>query len=168
MEIRISDPGFERELAVCFTGHRPDKLPWGANEQDERCAAFKRRLENEIMRAYDEGARFFLSGMADGVDVIAAEAVLGLARKCPDMKLIAVFPFGFGSSPRKKHIAKQAYSVISLREEYVSSCYMDRNRFLVDHSSRIICGFSGNLATGTGSTIRMAQREGLKMIIINV
>ena len=25
----------------CFTGHRPDKLPWGPDESDPRCAALK-------------------------------------------------------------------------------------------------------------------------------
>ena len=28
----------------CFTGHRPDKLPWGTREEDPRCAALKGRI----------------------------------------------------------------------------------------------------------------------------
>ena len=30
-----------REKTVCFSGHRPEKLPWGDNERDERCVALK-------------------------------------------------------------------------------------------------------------------------------
>ena len=37
----------KREQSCCFTGHRPDKLPWGENESDPRCLALKRRLEEE-------------------------------------------------------------------------------------------------------------------------
>lgn len=27
---------------VCFTGHRSQKLPWGYNEEDERCVNMKK------------------------------------------------------------------------------------------------------------------------------
>ena len=37
----------EREKTCCFTGHRPDKLPWGTDESDPRCLALKARLEAE-------------------------------------------------------------------------------------------------------------------------
>ena len=34
----------EREITCCFTGHRPNKLPWGEEERDPRCLALKARL----------------------------------------------------------------------------------------------------------------------------
>ena len=30
-----------REITCCFTGHRPDKLPWGVQEEDLRCHLLK-------------------------------------------------------------------------------------------------------------------------------
>ena len=153
-------------LSVSFTGHRPEKLPWGYNEADEACEALKARLETEIIRAYDSGTRYFLSGMADGFDIYAAEAVLRLARKMPDMRLVAVFPFGTGDTPRKKRIARLAFKVVSLHESYVSCCYMERNAFLTEHAARLICCFSGDEASGTAATMRMARRRGLDITIL--
>ncbi|MCR5809738.1 MAG: DUF1273 domain-containing protein [Clostridiales bacterium] len=158
----------ERQLSVCFTGHRPDKLPWGEYEDEEDCVKLKKQLEAEIVRAYKEGARYFLSGMADGFDVYAAEAVLRLSWRCPGMKLVTVFPFGWGDTPRKRRIEKRAFRSVSLHESYVRTSYMERNYFLVKNSARIIAGFSGDEASGTAATLRMAKREGLGVVILSV
>ncbi|MBO4562303.1 MAG: DUF1273 family protein [Clostridia bacterium] len=158
----------ERQLGVCFTGHRPDKLPWGRDEDDERCAALKKRIENEIKKAYSQGARYFLSGMADGVDTYAAEAVLKLSILHPGMKLIAVFPYGEGDSPRKKRIARRAYRVVSLHDEYTRTCFFERNLFLVKNSARVIACFGGDTASGTASTLKMARQEGIDIVILNI
>ena len=167
------EPGGEgydipRELSVSFTGHRPDKLPWGYNEEDPRCLDFKRRLEREIIKAYEKGARFYLSGMADGVDIYAAEAVIRLSFRYPEMKLVAVFPFGRGDTTRKRRCARHAFKVVSLNERYCTGCFMQRNRFLVQNSVRLICGFSGDASSGTGATMRMAEREGAGLTIISI
>lgn len=62
-----------------FTGHRPQSLPFGFNESDERCIALKQTLRAEIIRLIEqEGVTHFISGMALGVDIYAAEIVLGL------------------------------------------------------------------------------------------
>ena len=34
----------EQAETCCFTGHRPDKLPWGVREDDPRCTDLKARL----------------------------------------------------------------------------------------------------------------------------
>ena len=164
----IEEYDIPRELSVCFSGHRPEKLPWGKREAGERFEEFLGSLENEIVRAYREGARYFLSGMAEGIDLIAAEAVLRLSASCPDMKLVSVFPYCRGISAKKREIAERAYRAVSLREGYVSSCFEERNRFLVRNSSRLICCFSGDMRSGTGMTLRMAKNEGIDVVIINV
>lgn len=37
-----------------FTGHRPQSLPFGFNEADERCIALKQKLRDEIIRQIEE------------------------------------------------------------------------------------------------------------------
>ena len=47
----------ERKEVCCFTGHRPEKLPWRNNEADPRCIALKERLDKALLEAsYDLGA----------------------------------------------------------------------------------------------------------------
>ena len=39
----------------CFTGHRPDKLPWGTREEDPRCVALKGRIAAALEEEYAGG-----------------------------------------------------------------------------------------------------------------
>lgn len=166
--IRKEDLTIERGKCVSFTGHRPEKLPWGWDESSPECLDFKARLENEIENAYSEGARYFLSGMADGVDIYAAEAVLELKGKYPDIELVAVFPYGMGDSKRKRDIASRACAVVSISAAYKRECFMERNSFLISHCRRLICGYSGDTAGGTAATMRMAHRLGRELTIVPI
>lgn len=77
---------------VCFTGHRPEKL----NVPEE---AVMKGLEAEIDRAISDGYTTFISGMARGVDIWAAEIVLDKKKHYPELKLICALPFdGFERS----------------------------------------------------------------------
>ena len=52
-----------------FTGHRPQSLPFGFNESDERCVALKKTIRDEFIKlSEEEGVTHFISGMAIGVD----------------------------------------------------------------------------------------------------
>ena len=163
-----SEYDLPKELSVCFTGHRPNRLPWGGDEWDERCEAFKRRLRREIVRTYEKGARYYLSGMAEGVDIFAAKAVLGLSATCPGMELVAVFPFGGPRTDVQKRIAERAFRAVSIQPQYTSFCYAERNRFLIEHSSALIAGFSGDWASGTGATLRLAAEKGIAITVLGV
>ena len=62
----------EAELRMhrcCFTGHRPDKMTLGEKE-------IKPMLEKAIDEAIEDGYVTFITGMAMGVDIWAAEIVL--------------------------------------------------------------------------------------------
>ena len=79
-----------RKHRFCFTGHRPDKLKITEEE-------LTRRLEAEIRRAIARGFTTFITGMAVGTDLVAAEIVLRLREQNQRLKLICALPHpGFG------------------------------------------------------------------------
>ena len=67
-----------RQISCCFTGHRPEKLPWRYDEADPRCLSLKQRIAAAVEAAYEEGHRHFLCGMALGCDLYFCETVLAL------------------------------------------------------------------------------------------
>ena len=102
-----------------FTGHRPKKLPWGYNETDVRCVALKVALERQIRSLVQEGVTDFLSGMAEGIDLLAAEIVLNLRAEYPCIKLHCILPYkgqetewSAASQARYHAILAQADSII--------------------------------------------------------
>lgn len=158
----------DKDICVCFSGHRPDSLPWGYDEKDLRCAKIKASLEEQIRFFYSKGKRCFISGMAEGIDTYAAEIVLRLAGELEGLQLICVFPYPQLGRVRQQCIAECASRMIVLFPEYSAGCMNARNRFLVNSSSAIIAVYTGNAKSGTGSTLRMAVENGLSSSVIGV
>ena len=76
----------KRQHRVCFTGHRPEKLTrfeW----------LIKRDLEKEIRQAIADGLTVFITGMARGVDIWAAEIVIKLRDAGQPLKLMCACPY---------------------------------------------------------------------------
>ena len=78
---------------VCpFTGHRPERLPWGSDERDARCAALRTLIQRAVTQACADGFDAFLCGMARGCDMYFAEAVLAARETFPQIRLTAMIP----------------------------------------------------------------------------
>lgn len=75
----------KRQHRACFAGHRPHKL-----HQPESVVIAA--LEEKIREAIDDGFITFISGMAWGVDIWAAEIVLRLKAEGHPIHLIAAVP----------------------------------------------------------------------------
>lgn len=156
----------ESELRLhrcCFTGHRPEKQ----NVDNDIVIA---ALEKEIRAAVADGFVTFISGMARGTDIWAAEIVLQLKREGHPLHLIAASPFeGFERSwesdwqRRYKKILKDADLVKYVCEHYSRSCFQIRNEWMVDRSARVIAVYNGE-AGGTRNTIRYAERKGVAVV----
>lgn len=76
----------KRKHRCCFTGHRPEKLQ--APEGVVIAA-----LEKEIRQAIADGFNVFITGMARGVDIWAAEIVLRLQDAGEAVRLICACPY---------------------------------------------------------------------------
>lgn len=76
----------KRKHRCCFTGHRPEKLQ--APEGVVTAA-----LEKEIRQAIADRFNVFITGMARGVDIWAAEIVLRLQDAGEAVRLICACPY---------------------------------------------------------------------------
>ena len=158
----------------CFTGHRPQSLPFGFNEQDERCIKLKRLLRKEIERQItEEGVTHFISGMAIGVDMYAAEIVLELKAKYPQITLESAIPCETQAVKWPSMLRERYYLIVSkcdketmIQRHYTADCMHKRNRYMVDTSDTVIAVWDGRPG-GTGKTVAYAETKGKTVILIN-
>lgn len=149
----------------CFTGHRPEKL-----NRPER--VLKAALRREIVHAVQDGFTVFITGMARGIDLWAAEIVLDLRKQNSSIKLICAIPYeGFETrwsadwKQLYRYVQEEADLVRIICKGYHSGVYQIRNEWMVNHSSRVIAVFNGQ-PSGTKNTIDYAHRQGVPVIQI--
>ncbi len=135
----------KRNTVVCFSGHRY----YAGSPEDEA------RLAEAVQAAYAAGYRIFISEMAQGFDLAAAEAVLRLRGSLPDVRLICAVPFArqthnFPPADLARHdaVIAAADEAKVLSERYSHGCYYRRDDWMVERSGRIICWYDG----GRGSS----------------
>ena len=158
----------------CFTGHRPKSLPFGYDEGAEDCKRLKALLTESIKNQITEnGVTHFISGMAMGVDIYAAEAVLELKKKYPHITLECAIPcetqanrWSEGWRNRYFDIIYRSDDAQTLQTHYTSDCMMKRNKYMVDNSDVVIAVWNGE-KSGTGNTVDYALKNGKKVIIID-
>lgn len=157
----------------CFTGHRPNKLPWGYNERGIKFLLFKIRLENNIKSAIKKGYRYFISGMALGSDIICAEIVLKLKKKHPNIELECALPcinqtekWVGDSIERCNNILSRADKITYVSPvKYYKGCMIKRNNYLINHSSLLIAVYNGSFG-GTKQTLEYAKKKNINVKII--
>ncbi len=151
-----------RDITCCFTGHRPQKLH---QPEEEICEG----LDEAVVRAYNDGFRYFITGMAMGVDIWAGESVLKLKNSHTDICLIAAVPYP-GQEKNFPHEWKLKYAELLdkcdkaeiISEKYQKGAFHARDRWMVDHSSMIIAVYNGEPG-GTAITVAYAKKEGLEL-----
>lgn len=163
-----------REKCCCFTGHRPEKLPWRDRESDPRCRIFKNKLCEELELAYELGYRHFISGMARGTDLYFCEAVLLLRNGRPDVTVEAAIPFPCQSdrwsrADRTRHasLLEQCDYETVVSHHYFAGCLQRRNRYMVDHASLLLAAYDGK-GGGTLYTLTYAIEQNLKLVVLHV
>ena len=156
----------KRMHRVCFTGYRPEKLT-----RDKK--SVMKELEEEIRKAIAEGLNVFITGMARGVDIWAAQIVLKLRNEGLDVKLICACPYE-GFERKWSQEWQKAYQEILAAADFVKYvcngyspvCFQIRNEWMVDHSARGIAVFNGENG-GTKNTIDYAIKVGVPVVRIN-
>ncbi len=151
---------------VCFTGHRPEKLRRDAEH-------IKSDLEREIRQASADGAKVYISGMARGVDIWAAQIVLKLRDEGEAVKLVCACPYdGFERSwsrewaEQYRDVLCRADRVAYISDRYNSACFRRRNEWMVDHASIVIAVFNGE-RSGTKNTVDYAAKVSVPVVLID-
>ena len=163
-----------REICCCFSGHRPNRLPWGSRESDERCLELKYTLSRTLEDLYGRGFRHFICGMALGCDFYFAEAVLALRELHPDVTLEAAIPCPtqadrWAAADRERYagLLARCDEQHLVQQNYSPGCMQRRNQYMVDHSALLLAAFAG-LPGGTMNTILYAQRSGVETVVIGI
>lgn len=163
------------QQTCCFTGHRPEGLPFRTDESHPDCVKLKEQLSQEIeWLITEEGVRHFISGMAAGTDLIAAELVLELKQKYPQITLESAIPYEeqavkWTAAQREQYyrIAGQCDESITLQLTYTRDCMKRRSHYMVDHSGYVLAVWAGAPRSGIGQTVRYARSLGRQITIIN-
>ncbi len=149
-------------IKICFTGHRQ------ITDFHETTRKLLELLENLI----NQGAEDFYAGGAVGFDTLCALAVLNLRHIHPQIKLHLILPCanheqinGWNDSQKEtfKKILNSADSVEYISDCYTKNCMKLRNARLVELSDCCICYYKERYKSGTGQTLRMAQKKGIKI-----
>lgn len=155
----------KRMHRVCFTGHRPEKLT-----RDKK--SILNDLEKEIRKAVADGLNVFITGMARGVDIWAAQIVLKLRDEGCNVRLICACPYE-GFERKWSQEWQKAYRKILTAADFVKyvcngygpACFQIRNEWMVDHSARVIAVFNGENG-GTKNTMDYATKVGVPVVRI--
>ena len=157
----------KRKRRCCFTGHRPEKLRMCETEA-------KQALATAIDATLMAGKRTFISGMARGVDIWAAELVLQRRTADSSIHLICAVPHpGFEKrwsmhwQQRYRRILQEADLVRIITPSFSMGSYQIRNEWMVDRSSLVIAVFNGEQG-GTKNTIDYAKAQGIPVLMIDM
>lgn len=164
----------QRPLCVCFSGHRPEKLPGKGNFSDIGFRHLLSILYLEIEDTINAGYTVFYTGMARGIDMWAAKIVLEKRIHHPNIKLVCVIPYKRQSESLTgadkwdySYITDLADEVICLSDEYRPDCMRKRNMYMVNHSDKLIA-VMGNPKSGTGMTVNLAKKRGIIARVIDL
>ncbi|MCL2397456.1 MAG: SLOG family protein [Defluviitaleaceae bacterium] len=160
----------DKTRACCFSGHRSVHFDMDFSHMGY---VFQGVLKKAIQQAIADGYRFFYGGLARGFDIIAAEVVIKekYSRNDVDLTIISVAPFRghelkWGQPWRERHDAVLKASEIQvLNDRFIQGCYHERNRHMVDNSSRLI-GFYSGKSGGTKHTFDYARDRGIDIVNI--
>lgn len=149
----------------CFTGHRPEKLTADS-------AAIKEALATEVDKAIADGITEFITGMARGVDLWAAELVLERRKTNPSISLFCAIPYeGFEKKWSEywqslyRNILANADGSKVFQPHFTYTSFQERNRWMVDCSERVIAVFSGEKG-GTKNTLDYASKVGVTVRVL--
>ena len=163
----------KRTYTACFSGYCPEKFALIMERGDTEYLPLEARIEAAILQAADDGYTRFLCGMAKGFDLVAGSIVVALKESWAELaglELVAVLPFaghGYSNHPwRVLHdtVLSAAAEVTTLSPHDHDLVIHERNRYMVDHSSRLICHDDSHQGRCSHHIVKYAAEQGLTIV----
>ena len=164
------------EYKTCaITGHRFASLPFGSNENDERCRRLKTVIRSKLTALIEtEDVANFLCGMALGSDQIVCEILIQLKFLYPHIRLIAYMPcreqylrWSAAQIARYRYLLLHADEIIQTTEQYSKGCMHLRNHAMVDAADFLLAVHRKGTRGGTASTVAYAKKRNLPIVEID-
>ncbi len=128
------------------------------------------RLEETLGALIADGVIYFGVGGAVGFDLLAAQTILSLRERHPQVRLIVVLAcrdqaahWNAADTAALADVCARADKVVCLQETYTPDCMKARDRYLVDHSGVCVYWLT-HYGGGTGYTEQYARRNGRRMV----
>jgi len=119
-------------------------------------------MQGLIRQAISAGHETFISGFAEGADLLFARLVLELQAEYP-VQLEAAIPYAGRlkcNDPEFQTLLAKCSAVHLVCEQYSSGCFFARNCFMVDRVDSVMAVYDGRRRGGTYRTIRYAETVG--------
>jgi len=155
--------------SACFTGHRQlNGQYYNRSNPSAEWGALKQHLDGTLMKLMTQhnSTNHFISGLAIGVDMLAAECV-ALTRTFVETPITLTGAMPFPSQPSKwpqqtkdhfQHVCSLCNKVIAVSPDpYHPSKMQIRNEWMVDHSNYVIAIWNGVEKGGTWNCISYAR-----------
>ena len=160
----------------CVTGHRPKGFPWLYGAVSKFQSVYEKMLYERIeIYITESNVTDFISGMALGVDIDFAVAVLKLRKKYSSIHLHCAIPchnqtklWNGRDIALYNKILKRADSSIILSEKYNQNCMLERNRYMVDRSDYVLAVWNGKQHGGTWYTMGYAIKQQKQLEILRL
>ena len=137
---------------------------------DSQHDVFK-ELFNLLLTLSKQGYTTFLSGLDEGFDLLAAEAVLKLRRSQQSIELVAVVPFQ-GQELSYSQVNRMRYNslfqnsdrAIFTSEHYSEDAYFVKDDFLLTSSACVVCYFDDLKSNLTKLAYNRASERGASIL----
>lgn len=151
------------EKTCCVTGHRDIPV--------DRLAYVEQELRREVQAAIEDGFTRFISGFAEGVDLMFAAIVAEEKARRPGLFLEAAIPYPGRLKSKDQQFQKLLKACDGIKvvcNTYSKSCFFQRNRYMVAESQRVIAVYDGREQGGTLFTMRDAHAAGREIRVIRI
>lgn len=162
--------------SACFTGHRKIRNSYyNFSNPTQEWINLSKCLRDVVVAFIDHGVNTFYSGMAIGVDQVAAEAVIDVRAFKPAINLIAAIPFpsqpsnwpGASKVNYNRILGMCQGQVVVNSDPYTPWKMLARDRYMVDNSHYVIAVWDGRTGGGTHHTVKFGYEAGRQIYVIH-